>query len=239
MKLESGHERNHEEPRLADYLEAPDKLQELDPIEIQDLLEKAEAMAREIPTGDGKAKYLRFIQAAKVRTLKGASLVRQSNNIQINDEYDVMIAGGKITLQTTAGEILSFSDLANIGLRSAEIDYNQSSAFSIGITEKDQQCWINLRLFKVLKKGESAERKYLYIADRYVIPQLRGNKIGEQLLKIADEIAQANNCELIFATLVPENFIDLEQLKRGHEKSKYKITTKDGKVIAIKKLNES
>lgn len=75
----------------------------------------------------------------------------------------------------------------------------------------------------------------MYIADRYVIQKLRGKKIGEKLLKIADDVARANDCELIFANLIAEDSENLEKLKKGHEKEGYKIVERDGKTIAIKK----
>ncbi len=238
MGLDSRHEEYREEPKLKDYIDTPERLQELDSAEKQQLLEKAEAMVIEIPTGDGKDKYLRFIQAITTSLLSDSSFVRDLYTININNEYDITIADDRINLKTKVGKITNFSDLVNIGLPTIKINYLKSKAFSICITEKDQQCWINLKLFRVIQGEESSEKKYLYIADRFVSPKLRGKSIGEQLLKIANAVAQANNCELIFATLIPEDLENKEKLEAGHKKAGYEITEKDGKVFAIKKIKE-
>lgn len=89
-------------------------------------------------------------------------------------------------------------------------------------------------MFKTIQNDTDKNEQYLYIADRYIEPALRGNKLGDQLLKIADIIARENNCKTIFATLIPEDENDKELLKKGHEKNGY-VIAEDG-ITAIKNI---
>ncbi|KKR07714.1 MAG: hypothetical protein UT32_C0007G0002 [Parcubacteria group bacterium GW2011_GWC2_39_14] len=236
MRFESWGERREEEPKLEDYLDNSEKLKELSQSEIERLLDKAQSMLIEMEPGPMKNKYRRFIQIIKGILLTSTSFGSDSSSIQVADSYKIMIGDTRTSLEAKVGESRSFSDLGNIEVQTLGIDRQKSAAFTINITEKTHQCWINLRLFKVVQRGASDEKRYLYIADRYVVPTIRGGKVGEQLLKIAADIAEANDCELIFATLIPEDSENKEKLEAGHKKAGYVVSEKDGKVTATKTL---
>lgn len=237
MALESRNENYNEELQLKDYLEATERLHELKPDDIRRLLERAEAMMLEVSTPDGKDRYVRFIQAAKISLASEFSHTHDSrSSIQVEDTYEITFAGEKRILQTTVDESHQWSDLTQLDIPIGQIDIAQSKAFTIFATAENQQFFINVRLFHVIEKPDKIEKKYLYIADRYVAPKLRGNAIGGQLLHIADTIAKINNCELIFGNLISEDPQDIGILKKGHEKAGYEIVGKDHKTIAIKKI---
>ncbi|KKQ80604.1 MAG: hypothetical protein UT02_C0005G0015 [Parcubacteria group bacterium GW2011_GWC2_38_7] len=238
MGFESWKETPKEEPKLEDYLDNPEKLKELSQEEIERLLDQAQAMLFEMEPGPMKNKYRCFIQIIKGILLTSTSFVRDDSSVQVASSYEIKIGETKARLETKVGKSRSFNDLGLVGVQSLGIDRQQSVAFTINITEKAQQCWINLRLFKVVQRGEETEKRYLYIADRYVVPTIRGTKVGEQLLQIATEIAKANNCELIFATLIPEDFENKSKLEAGHKKAGYEVSENDGRVMAIKKLSQ-
>ena len=238
MGFESWHETTRKEPKLEDYLDNPEKLKELSKSEIERLLDQAQARLFEMEPGPRKNKYRRFIQILKGILLTSTSFGQDESTIQVAENYQITIAGSRTSLESKVGTSRSFSDLGNIGVETMGIDRQESAAFTINITEKDHQCWINLRLFKVVPRGETAGKNYLYIADRYAVPSIRGGKVGEQLLKIAADIAQANDCELIFATLIPEDFENKEKLEAGHKKDGYEVSEKAGRATAVKKLHE-
>lgn len=239
MGFESwGGKRHEKEPELEDYLDNPEKLKELSQSMIEHLLDQAQARLLEMEPGPRKNKYRRFIQIIKGILLTSTSFGSDDSTVQVADTYKIMIAGTRTSLESRVGESHSFSDLGNIGITTTGIDRQKSTAFAINITEKTHQCWINLRLFKTVQRGAETEKRYLYIADRYVIPSIRGGKVGEQLLKIAADIAQANDCELIFATLIPEDSENKEKLEDGHKKAGYEVSEKSGRVTAVKKLHE-
>lgn len=142
------------EPMLQEYLEEFGKISDLTSAEKDRLLEEAEAMAKEIPNGDGKDKHLRFIQAIKASLLGETS----SSKIYIENEYVIAIGDNKIILKTRIGEIYNFSGLAYFKKEIPEINTRNFKAFDICITEDAQQCWINLRLFKAIQKEENGKK---------------------------------------------------------------------------------
>ncbi|MFC1655864.1 GNAT family N-acetyltransferase [Patescibacteria group bacterium] len=226
MGLEFGNEGG---PELKDYIYNHERLSELSPTDIEVLIEEAQCMAVEIPTGDGKQKYLQFIQAAQGMLLGEPS----ASQINVESEYTIEVDGQKESLKTRADRIFAFSDLANVNIRTLAIDHPKSDAYIICITAEKQRYWINLKLFRVTQK-DGTSQNVLYIADRYVIPTLRGGGIGEKLLQLADRIANENDCNLIFARLISEEPDDTELLKAGHQKAGYEI--QEDRPIAVKNL---
>jgi len=95
--------------------------------------------------------------------------------------------------------------------------------------------WTNLRLF-VLWNGKEPDKKIIYIGDRYVIQQERGQWLGKTLLKLIDTIAKDIWCTTIFGSLVPEEWENLEKLKQWHKNFWYRIEDHDGTQIAIKDI---
>jgi hypothetical protein len=121
---------------------------------------------------------------------------------------------------------------------SKDIDYTNSDVHRIAVEGNRKQCEINMKLYRVRYLNDT-QKNYLYISERYVIPKLRGNKIGEQLLKIADDIASLNDCVSITTLLDPEYEENAELLEQGHKKLGYgTYRDSDGETIAIKYLNK-
>ena len=227
------------EPEVRDYLNNPENALKLSQSERERLIERIKNLFMEVEPSV-KASYLQLLQALQDSFMGKYSVTKKLGKIDLSPEYEIVAKGEILHLETRISELTILTDLIRLGIKISDLDRQQSGSYSINITEKNRRCWINLRLYKAVPKNEETEERYLYIADRYVESDLRGNKVGEQLLKIADTIAEENGCKLIFATLIPEDIHDLELLKKGHEKDGYTIQTKEDKegtkVTAIKHI---
>jgi GNAT superfamily N-acetyltransferase len=167
------------------------------------------------------------------------SAVTRDYSLIVDDEYRIRVDGQIQALETRLGKINNYSELITVGVKLLDVDLAKSTAYRINLTGEDQRYFINLKLFKIYNKKDGSSANYLYIADRYVRPDLRGKKIGEQLLGIADSVARANDCSLVFGKLIAEEPAETELLKQGHAKVGYTIDErKDGEIIASKEINE-
>lgn len=139
-------------------------------------------------------------------------------------------------MRSRAQEISNYHDLGHLDIDLLRLDRDKSQAHLLLITESKQRLWINLKLFKIVSR-DGASENLLYIADRYVAPSLRGNKLGDQLLKIAENIARANGCSRIFAQLVPEEASNLALLEEGMQKAGFITHSgRKGETLAEKQL---
>lgn len=155
----------------------------------------------------------------------------------IDNEYSI---NGHVARTMIGGPSKQFYHLLDVtGIYPMELDRERSQAYLCCITSEEQSFWVNMQFFRIVLR-DGREGNFLYIGDRYVAPDLRGNGIGDQLLQIADSVGVANGCNVICAKLIPEDPGDMELLKRGHEKAGYEVSTRpDGLVTAIKDLRST
>lgn len=208
----------------------------LDSLEnVEAIIKLAESKMLEILEPQIKSKYRVVIQALKTRLAKDP---RTGSGIVLPKEHRIVDnEGNEIIMKLTVNEISDFSDISLLKeIDPNSINHQDSRGYLILIGARDYSCWINLKLFK-LKFKDGSEKTFLYIADRYVVPQKRGKKIGEALLDVADEIASNNLCSLVFANLIPETSAELSSLIRGHQKAGYRVTEESGSVTAKKEFS--
>lgn len=228
--------RERQEVSLEDLLAERVSPESLAKEERELLIEKAQGMVIEVdPTF--KPRYQNLLQRLR---LAGAKDIRtatsQDPSLAIAEEYRLLLEGEEFGLHSRIEPISNYHELGHLGLDLAHLDRNKSSAYLILITEADQRFWINLKLFKTVVP-DGTTRNLLYIADRYVNPNLRGRQLGDQLLKIADGIARANDCVSTFAQLVPEDPKDMEMLRQGMQKAGFTIRSgQQGEVLAEKQV---
>ena len=126
-----------------------------------------------------------------------------------------------------------FPSLRKLGIDFSEVSSespSQNSIIRIRMFEDSEEVRLNLKLYKVAYKPDSdlcrapgSIENYLYILDRDISERLKGKGIGKDLLLVADQVAQDNNCKLIFTSLSAEKPEDQPLLERGHRKMGYKV----------------
>jgi hypothetical protein len=169
--------------------------------------------------------------------------------INLKDHYPIIINNRTVRLSVFADQRGGNHLSALRNLHGAEKDYEEtynlsgkSHNFSIynNLSETNLASLINLNgaILKVnMPTGE--EKNLLYLSDRIISKEIRGQKIGKQLLELADQIAKDNNCQLIFGVLVPEDTNDqkaMAGLKKTHQEFGYEIIEKNKLNIAVKHL---
>lgn len=223
-------------PNVWEAIKNIENLMELSPSLRQELLEKAKNMLLEVHPSD-QSSLRSFIQIVQTSFMHDLAIFNNPEVLHISPEYEVTIEDQVAQMNTKVSQNYDFTDLQAIGLNTVSINQKNSFSFLICITSTERNFWINLKLFSVVGNSSDERHRYLYIADRYVEPALRGKALGDQLLKIADGVAQDNNCEEIFATLVPEDEDNQLLLQKGHEKNGYHFL--EGGRTAVKKLDRS
>jgi len=222
------------EETLEDCLRNPEIADELSSEECEQLLALAQAKIAEIYEPNLKAKYKAIVQRILQQYTKTAYSTHKPQ-INISDSYNINTQNGSSTMSVNICAINNFHQTNLIGIHSAQIVRHESYGYLCTITDKEHRFWINLKLF-ILKQRDGTELRILFIADWYVIPGLRDNKIGTQLQQLAQKIGKDNRCSTLFCVLIPENPHDLERLKSTNQKMGYQINDVDGAVVAQKSL---
>jgi hypothetical protein len=86
-----------------------------------------------------------------------------------------------------------------------------------------------------LVKSDGSNEKILYILDWYVSPGMIDSGIGDQLMKIADDVSTSNGCSVLFNVLMPEDFADMDKLKNANSNRGFEIRETEKMVMAVKK----
>ncbi len=172
-----------------------------------------------------------------METGPGEKFQEKFQGLKINQEYSVVADGRTMLLKTRVTKRAIYNELSRFGISSHNFDDPASEAYSIKIAEIRERCAIDLNLF-CAKQKDGRFINYLYISSRYVTPDLRGKKLGEQLLQIADRIAEDNECTAIFAQLSSRLSADKEKLIEGHKKLGYEISEGENMTLARKKIQK-
>lgn len=232
---------NHESTRISSpeyYCNNPHEIAFLSPVERLELISKIEALLAEQAVEYDSAtrdKYRRLLQSLRIAA--SGDPKPRSDAFTLSEEYVMSINGERQALQAVAYTTNDLKDVALLDYIDVQaIDREKSQAVTLLISSEQRTFYINLRLLDVATK-DGKNHRLLYIMDRYVTPALRGKNIGKGLLKIADQVAVANGCAVIFGALVPEDPKDLDVLKNGHRNAGYKITNSRGAIVAKKLLS--
>ncbi len=236
---EFGRTERHESSRepkeipIQDALEGRADLESASETELAQLAEKIELMILEVdPTL--KPAYRQLLQ--KIRCLGAQYGAQYDDTLALASEYTVRSKSTEKTLRLQLQPIANYAELGHLGIEARTVDRSKSKAYLLCITDEEKGCWINLKFFKAVL-ADGSEVSVVYIADRYVIPQLRGEGLGSALLQVAEGIARGNQCSAITGVLVPENPGEAQALQRGMEKAGFSVTKKEtGEVIAKKML---
>ena len=103
------------------------------------------------------------------------------------------------------------------------------------ISSPDKSIILNVQLYRVQMWDLQHEVRYLRILDRHINSDLRGRGVGNQLLRIVDNIARLTSSKAVFGQLVPEDPSNMDLLQRGHKKNGYEVKERmDGSVVATK-----
>lgn len=204
------------------------------------LIELLEAKVVEVEPGPMKVKYRLLLQKV-LRRLSDRKFSGDASRTKpiVQEQYRVLLGNTNLALQAGINETHNYSDtiLIDNSINTTTIDYESSHVYLLNISSENHECFINLKFFALTLKDGSIKR-YLYIADRYVIPTMRKQGAGEQLLLIAEEVARNNDCSLIFSKLVPEDPSDLESLIANTEKLGYHTNQTGGLVVSTKKIKK-
>jgi len=230
---ESGENRSRYESRetpevsLRNLLEGETSIEHLSDRERGVLIEKAQGMIIEADPAI-KPKYQNLLQRLRLAGGHDSKYVASHDpSVVISDEYRIRSKDKDLSLGVRAERISNYSELAHLGINLDNLDRGKSSAYLLCATESEQRCWINMKLYRVVARDGSKEN-FLYIADRYVAPNLRGQKLGDQLLEVADNIAKANRCVKVFAQLIPEDPKDVDVLGKGMQKAGFVVSKGEG-----------
>lgn len=112
-------------------------------------------------------------------------------------------------------------------------DYDESISYDLWISNKDNSIYTNIKVF--FTKINGVEKRYVYIADRYVSINDRGKGYWKILLQIVDDIASKVNADEIIWVLIPEDSENMDKLKQWHINYWYDIEEINNRTITRKK----
>lgn len=240
--IESRRESRPEDPRdlRREILEGNRRVESLSRQQKEELIAHLEAWLVESEPGSHKAAYRQLLQDIRLSYAGNPGDPGDpQRDIVLDGEYRITTPGQNLLLKSIAYRTIGHQVLWDLGenLTMADINSGRTATYMVLITEENKRCWINLRIIKAAFK-DGTHKNYVYIGDRYVAPPLRGKRIGEKLLTLAEDIARANDCSAIFQTLIPENPDDMELLIQGTEKQGYTTTRGENrKVMSVKELS--
>jgi len=213
----------------------PEAIERLSDGEKEELLEALEArIVEQGAEWDPLVRDERRKIAQALRVALGEKRKTRSDDLIIADEYMISVGGERRRLLASVSESMQLGDLSLLKDDIPGLNRFDSRGWLILLTDEQKRFWINVKLFNAVDAQKQPHR-VLYIADRYVTPALRGKQIGKQLSDIAERIALANQCELIFGKQVPEEASDFDRLVQSKERAGYVVDRRDDGIVLAKK----